>query len=263
MVLTKNHPTPWVALRGLTREAGHWGEFAPQLRDALAPHGLYTPDLPGNGRRWRDTSPTRVPALVDAVRAQLLGEGLKPPYRLFGMSLGAMVCVAWADAHPHEVEACVLLNTSLRGVNPVYQRLRPQAWPALARLAWTGLAAEATERIVFDATSNTQDLDLRRATLRAWLALRAEHSVSRANALRQLLAAARFRVPAERPRVPVLLLGSRGDRLVSPQCSEALAARWHCDFAQHTDAGHDLPLDDGAWVVRQLVAWQARVLQRA
>ncbi len=34
MVLTQ--PAPWILLRGLTREAGHWGEFVPLLREAVA-----------------------------------------------------------------------------------------------------------------------------------------------------------------------------------------------------------------------------------
>ena len=44
MVLTQ--AAPWILLRGLTREAGHWGAFEPLLRQAVAPHAVLTPDLP-------------------------------------------------------------------------------------------------------------------------------------------------------------------------------------------------------------------------
>ena len=34
-----------------------------------------------------------------------------------------------------------------------------------------------------------------------------------------------------------------------------LAAQWATAFAEHPTAGHDLPLDDGAWVARQVGDW--------
>ena len=42
---------PWVLLRGLTREAGHWGSFPNQLRKALGGTPVLTLDLPGAGTR--------------------------------------------------------------------------------------------------------------------------------------------------------------------------------------------------------------------
>lgn len=67
--------------------------------------------------------------------------------------------------------------------------------------------------------------------LEAWIALRRRHPVSTANALRQLAAAARFRLPARRPPLPMLVLGGRRDALVDPHCSRALAAHWQLAYA--------------------------------
>jgi len=93
------------------------------------------------------------------------------------------------------------------------------------------------------------------AVLDDWVAWRREHPVSRANTLRQLVAAARYSAPQVRPAVPILVLGSAGDRLVDPRCSLELARRWGTAFAQHPDAGHDLPLDDAPWVADRVRAW--------
>ena len=93
------------------------------------------------------------------------------------------------------------------------------------------------------------------ALLQDWVAWRRERPVSVANALRQLRAAARYRAPAVRPPVPLLVLASAGDDLVDPRCSQALASAWHCALAIHRDGGHDLPLDDPQWVVRTLTDW--------
>jgi len=40
--------------------------------------------------------------------------------------------------------------------------------------------------------------------------------------------------------------------LVSVRCSERLAAQWGVLLQLHPTAGHDLPLDDGSWVVQQI-----------
>jgi hypothetical protein len=34
-----------------------------------------------------------------------------------------------------------------------------------------------------------------------------------------------------------------------------LARYWQAAFAEHPSAGHDLPLDDGAWVAGQVAQW--------
>ncbi|MEO6853603.1 MAG: alpha/beta hydrolase, partial [Rhodoferax sp.] len=91
------------------------------------------------------------------------------------------------------------------------------------------------------------------AVLPLWLALRGQHPVTRANALRQLLAAARYRAP-KAVTTPTLLLASAQDQLVSVACSQALARQWQCRLQVHPTAGHDLPLDDGNWLARQIAA---------
>jgi hypothetical protein len=36
-----------------------------------------------------------------------------------------------------------------------------------------------------------------------------------------------------------------------------IARRWHCSIAIHPTAGHDLPLDAGDWVAKEILAWLA------
>ena len=92
---------------------------------------------------------------------------------------------------------------------------------------------------------------------REWAAIAAARPVRAANVLRQLLAAARYRVPERAPEVPLLVLCSQGDRLVSPQCSRVLADRWELPLRTHPWAGHDLTLDAPGWVACELAAWGA------
>ncbi|MDO9354484.1 MAG: alpha/beta hydrolase [Solirubrobacteraceae bacterium] len=247
-------PTPWILLRGLTRERGHWGDFPARLQARLGNSPVVALDLPGNGALHRIESPTRIAALTAFCRTEARRLGLAPPYRLLAISMGAMVAIDWAQSAPDEVAGCVLINTSLRPFDPFHQRLRPRNWGALIGLLLPGRAAVDRERTVLRLTS--RNAAAAAAVLDAWVDLRCERPVAARNALRQLLAAARFRAPARAPAVPLLVLASARDGLVDPRCSLRLAARWHADLAVHAEAGHDLPLDDGAWLIERIAAWR-------
>lgn len=246
----------WIFLRGLTRESRHWGDFVGQFQQALPDSRVVMLDLPGNGQLNQQRSPLRVQDMVAHCRAQLASRQIAPPYQVLAMSLGAMVAVAWAQAHPQEVAATVLINTSMRPVNPFYQRLQPVNYGVLAKLVLLGAAPEVWERTILRITSNRAIDDV----LPCWLALRRDRPVSRTNALRQLVAAARFRASGVKPLAPTLLLASAQDHLVSVECAKTLARHWQCELRLHPSAGHDLPLDDGPWVAAQVRAWIAATI---
>jgi len=243
--------TTWVFLRGLTRESRHWGDFVGQFQQAMPYQTVVTLDLAGNGRLNHQRSDCRVEDMVADCRTQLALRHIAPPYQLLAMSLGAMVAVAWAQSHPEEVAAQVLINTSLRRFSPFYQRLQPTNYWPLLRLILTSAVPQDWERAILHMTSHGGHEDI----LPSWLALRRSHPVAPQNALRQLLAAARYAVRDEPPAMPTLLLGSAQDQLVSVQCTLTLARHWRCAHRIHPEAGHDLPLDDGPWVAEQVREW--------
>ena len=242
----------WIFLRGLTRESRHWGDFVALFQHTLQAGQVMALDLPGNGRLNQQRSPLRVHDMVEHCRAELAARHLAPPYQVLAMSLGAMVALAWADAYPQEINANVLISTSMRPFSAFYQRLRPANYAVLLKLIVTRAAPVLWERTILLLTTNQTS----EAVLPLWLALRRERPVSRVNALRQLIAAARFRASRPRPLTPTLLLASVQDHLVSVECSVALARAWHCPLGLHPSAGHDIPLDDGPWVVDQVRRWQ-------
>jgi pimeloyl-ACP methyl ester carboxylesterase len=242
----------WVLLRGLTREAGHWGDFTDRLARALGGAPVLALDLPGAGRLHTQRSPTDIGGIVQACRAQLADHGVATPVALLGLSMGGMVALEWSRSHPAEVRRLVLVNTSLGGVSPPWRRLRVTRWPALAQVA-TRWSDAAVEHLVLQLTSAHPGRH--GPVLAHWQALRSAHPVSSGNAWRQLLAAARFRAAARAPAVPALVVTGAGDRLVDPTCGAAIARRWSWPLLQHPWAGHDLPLDDGDWLANQVAAW--------
>lgn len=243
----------WVFLRGLTRESRHWGDFPAIFRGAIPDAETYAIDLPGNGCLNDMESPCSVEQMAEHCRAELGRRGLAPPWHLLAMSLGAMVAVAWAARYPEEIGGCVLINTSLRPLNPFHRRLKPGNYPTLLGMALPGRTAAAQEESVLRLTSRRAEATAH--ILRAWTAYRTERPVSRRNALRQLLAAARYSAPRRKPATRLLLLASAGDALVDSRCTLEIAHCWQSAVAVHPDAGHDLPLDDGPWVASQVRDW--------
>ncbi|MDR5882524.1 alpha/beta hydrolase [Caballeronia sp. LZ032] len=254
----------WILLRGLTREARHWGGF----EAALVAHGLAEGvqdivciDLPGNGVEQGRPAPLSVEAMMEFVRARATALGVRMPCRVIGMSLGAMVATAWAQRHPGDIERLVLINTSMRPFAQMHERLRPSAWPVLLRIAANWRRPARCEGSIHRLTCQRQagaDADIAH-----WAALRRTHGASAGNALRQLLAAARFRAEKQMPAGKVLMLSSARDRLVNPVCSVRAAMHWGAAHAVHPWAGHDLPHDDANWACRAIVAWLAAPEARA
>lgn len=245
----------WVLLRGLTRDSRHWGEFTLRLQQSFPKDRILAVDLPGNGSLHSQPSPTTVSAMTESCRRQLAEQSARPPYRVLAMSLGAMVAVEWACQYPREIECSVLINTSLRGINPFYWRLRPRAYPTLLKQALGRRGPRDREKAVMRLT--TRHPPRPEQVLQEWIDYGDRYPVSVRNAFRQLLAAARFRASATAPPSPVLVLASERDELVNVRCSRQLAKAWNCSIAIHPSAGHDIALDDGPWVVDSVLRWLA------
>ncbi|MGA7595143.1 MAG: alpha/beta hydrolase [Gallionella sp.] len=245
----------WVLLRGLMRETRHWGDFPGVFKEITGSQHVVALDIAGNGRLHALTSPTIVVQMANHCRLELEQRGYPPPYNLLALSLGAMVAVAWNERYPSELENMVLINTSLPRWNPFYHRLRPENYPALIHRLLCG-SAKQRECLILELTSSIAGNSERKpAILEQWLSYARECPVTRANILRQLLAAVNFRASQARPSVPVLLLAGQQDRLVNAKCSLTLAREWRCACKLHPGAGHDLPLDDGVWVSQQIRDW--------
>lgn len=246
----------WVLLRGLMRESRHWGEFPQLLQQHIGADHIITPDFPGNGRLFQQQSLRTIEAMVEFLRADLQQRNIQPPYNVMALSMGAMVSVAWAAKYPQEIAKMVLINTSLASYSPFYHRLRPANYPAIVFAMLLG-SRYLQERLILKMTSNLAIHSSKgEALLRQWLAYAKECPTSRTNILRQLNAAMHFNAPQQAPAVPTLVLCAQHDSLVNMKCSIAIAEKWQCEIRVHPHAGHELPLDDGEWVIEQINHWK-------
>ena len=243
----------WLLLRGLSREAAHWGEFLPLLQSRFPKARISTLDLPGTGQCCQEISPTSILETTEAVRKQALEQGLlNHPLTIVGLSLGGMVCWEWMMKYPEDICGAALINTSFANLSPFYKRLRWQIYPSFFKLI---LQANQFQRelAIIQCVINRRDHDEQTAS--QWANIQNKRPVSLRNTLRQISAAACYRPKDIKPKQPVLLLTGRGDRLVSPACTDAIQQKWHVPVRHHPWGGHDLPLDDGVWVANRLQEW--------
>ncbi len=237
----------FVLLRGLLREQRHWGDFPKNLQARFPEAIIRTLDIPGNGRLNKQRSPTCISEMTDALRRQLPDQA---EINLIALSMGGMIALDWMNRFPLEVKTAVLINSSIRGVSPIVQRLRWQRFPTVFKMVFQ--SPEQMEQTILRLTSNLHHDDP--DVLIRWRQWQRQNPVSKKNAFRQLLAAAKFTIRT-RPMHPVLIIGSKKDELVDYRCSLMLHQKWGTDYCQHDTAGHDLSLDDPQWLSQVIEQW--------
>jgi pimeloyl-ACP methyl ester carboxylesterase len=246
----------WILLRGLARESGHWGAFVPLLQSTFPEAHVRLLDLSGTGCFHLENSPGSIKAITDRARCYAFDKGfLQQPVTILALSLGAMVAWEWMRSYPEDICGATLMNTSFADLSPFYQRLRWQSYGDFVALTMTR-DVHNRESGVLHLVSNRRDQD--EQTTLAWEKIQNERPMSLKNSFRQIIAAATYRPGDIKPKPPVLLLRGLGDRLVAPVCSEAMHKKWNLELRSHLWAGHDLTLDDSAWVTLQLQDWVAQ-----
>lgn len=244
----------FVLVRGLAREAGHWHELDQRLLEHFAEAAIERHDLPGNGARWRERSPLDIAAMAADLRARVWASDRRPPV-LIAISLGAMVCLEWLRRWPADpLVALVAINTSAGKLCTPWERLRLGAWLSTAR---TLVERDPVNRElgILDLTTSEHRQD--RAIAQRHAGFHRERPIRRINVIRQMIAAAGFRVERAPSGTPVLLLSSACDRMVDPRCSVKLAKLLNARLEVHPSAGHDLSLDDPSWCVERTRVWLA------
>ncbi|MCD8520990.1 MAG: alpha/beta hydrolase [Saccharospirillaceae bacterium] len=250
-----NRKREWVLIRGLIRSRFHWGAFPDQLlhqlqRQPSEPPALLLPELAGNGERFREKTPLSIHGMMLDIRkqvSQLSPENQKPRV-LVAVSMGAMIATEWARCFPQEIDHLHLINTSFSNYSAPWQRMKIR--PLLGFLR----SLRSTDKLEAAILYWTLNMKNSECLLPLWCDYAAAHPLSLRNGVAQLLAASRFRGPAEAPAREVFFYNSRHDQLVDASCTRSIAERWQKTLLTHTKAGHDLPMDDPDWLIQQIIA---------
>ena len=236
-----------ILLRGLTREAEHWGGFLDALQQTISQWECQCIDLPGTGRARDIRTPSRVQKTADYVCLEL-SKLTRRPTVIIGMSFGGMVALDIAAKAPSDICGAVFMNTSAREVAHPFQRVRPiGALGIVASLLVPSVPLR--EKWIHTLTSiNSSRSDRER---RRWIAIQKSRPVHRRTAFAQLLAAARFH-PPKKITLPTLWLAGAKDQLVDVACTRGLWHRFGGTLKVYPYAGHDLSLDAPAWCARRI-----------
>jgi pimeloyl-ACP methyl ester carboxylesterase len=247
----------WLILRGLVREQRHWGEFRGVFEKRLQqvdPHSrVFTIDLPGFGTEVNRMSPKTIGEIVHDLRDRWsqLKESNPGEWGILAVSLGGMVAAHWASHHIEDFKKVVLINSSMSGLSPLHHRMMPANYPRIVKLLLSRNLVEREKKIL----SMTTNMDIQNLVKQAEKQAEFGKDVNRLNAVHQIMAAIQFK-PPKKIHAPMLVLVGRGDRLVSPKCSEAIASHYGARLVSHPTANHDLASDDPNWIADQVVEWR-------
>lgn len=236
-------------IRGLIREKGHWGSFLVHMNTLFPDAKITTIDIPGAGDYYQSPSPLSIRKMVEQMRQDFLKiRNENEEAYLVAISLGGMIAVEWMKRFPADFKKATLINTSFGGISPVYHRLFPSAFAFLLKVPV--LKGRKKESRILELVTNHKEIF--NETLDMWEVIQKERPVSLPNTIKQLLAGATFKVGEFYPPIPLQILASTHDRMVSVECSRAIAKKWNLPIVEHPTAGHDLSVDDPKWVAEKI-----------
>lgn len=239
----------FILIRGLARESRHWLDF-PKILQTQFPHAeIELLDHAGNGTELHRPSATDITETVNDLRSRsrLIQEQKKPI--LVAVSLGAMIATTWASLYPGEISGLVLMNTSDGSTANVFERLLPGAQLNIFKILGKREPYDV-ELACMPMISNRTD------QYPTWARAFAEiPRTSAMNLTRQLLSAFKVRFPKTPPQMPILLLTTYGDKMVSWRCSQKISQMWNLPLEIHPNAGHDITLDAPEWVAERIQTW--------
>ena len=247
--------TTWVLLRGLGRDSRHWGTFIDVFQQRIGNDKLVMLDTLGNGRYADQQSPINISQYTEHCRQQLSEKTAlvlaneEGRIHIVALSLGGMIALDWAQRYPEEVKSLTLINSSVANLTPWNRRLKFLSLIKLLKVLLIDNSEKSIEQMILTLTSNQQQPH---PMLTQWTDYRIASTTTLGNLLRQLVAAARFRV--ETPLlISPLIICSRSDNLVAYRASKDLYNAIGGQIIIHSWAGHDIPLDDPIWLIKNIV----------
>jgi len=254
-------PRALVAIaHGLGEHSGRYAALAADL--VRARFSVVALDLPGHGeatgRRgdapsWEQLREQVVPAMFTALRG-VPGQPMDLPHVLFGHSMGGVLALDYAIAHPRTLVTAVAAAPGLRTAMPPWWKL---ALSHAARVTAPGAGfAHGLEEGAMSRDAKVLALRKGDPLVHDRISPRLYFSYNEA---RQ-----RVQREARRLQVPALILQGMGDRLVDPKGAlefNAAAPHGMVRLITYADVYHEIFNDpDRAQAVRDLLGWLDAVL---
>lgn len=238
-------------IRGLSRESGHWGDFLTFLKTEIPGAEIRLLDLPGSGVHNKKRSPLSIPKIVDFLRK----ENEMDPRRLnivIASSLGGMVAMEWVIRYPDDFEGIVTMNSSFNEICKKSERIKRSIRPEIFK-AMFYRKLHFREKAILNINSNK--IDQGNIILQRWIEIQKKRRMSRLNILSQAFAGISYSPKQKELRLPLLILGSKMDKMVCVECIEKSHKVFGGQLIWHETAGHCIPLDEPKWVSQEIRKW--------
>lgn len=162
--------------------------------------------------------------------------------------MGGMIALRWAELFPNEISKVFAINSSAANLSARKDRFNLSEIKKIIGIFLSTDPYLKEERILKLTTSS---LEISSELVNEFADIQKTHPVKMRSSLNQLWAASTFRIDHALD-IPVVIIASAKDRLVNPNCSQALAETLSATLIVHPSAGHDLPLDDPDWLLSEL-----------
>jgi len=242
-------------LRGLTRESGHWGpRFIEELKKNVPYARIYMLDLPGSGKYVNESASWNVKDMVDFMRKDVLQilESKTGDNIICATSLGGMLACEWVLNYKNDFQGMVIINSSFKKICKLKERVQKGVRKDMLKVMLAKKTEEREKIIVRINSNHPENYD---SVACAWIDIQNERKMSKINILKQSIAGMRYSTKGRIPEVPLLIIGSKGDRMVCKECVEKTQAAFGGTLVWHPDAGHGLPIDDPKWLSEQIALW--------
>jgi pimeloyl-ACP methyl ester carboxylesterase len=246
----------WILLRGLSRQAEHWGSFPQSLRTA-SNDMVIALDLPGFGKESHVSFSFSLQKNIDFLRSKCMPLLNTKKSSIIGLSFGGMLALEWLKLYPEDFSMGVIINSSASDICRVSERISKMGIYTIVRYLFSNTRKDK-ERQILNLTSNVHALN--EMILQSWIQLEDQYPIKRLAVLKQLLVSGFFKAPSDLG-VPLLFLGALNDRLVQSNCTLKLAEFYKSEVFLHPTAGHDLPLDAPEWVIQQILEFRNQCLK--
>ncbi len=241
-------PVDIYLIRGLARETAHWGDFFALLESQDFVNSITGLDLLGAGQFYKVAAPLSIQQNAEFLISQI-PTGSDVPKVIVSVSLGSMVAIEMAQLRPDLFHKVFVMNTSFSNLSPLYHRLQINAFKQFFMIAKSKTLVEQEKEVLIMVSRERQKHD---AIAKEWAEISKLRPMPKANFVRQLTAAARYKLADDPPDVPIVIFNSKGDQMVHPSCSEKLSSYWNLPLETHPTAGHDICTDDPEWVIEHL-----------
>ncbi len=242
-------------LRGLTRESGHWGDFIDIIQNHNPHFNIHLLDLPGAGIHYKLKANTTAKGMVAFLREQTLPvlQDKNQTHIICASSLAGMVATEWVLNHPKDFQGLITISASFKGICKNKERANPKMRSTMLKILMYKKNIEKREHLIMKVNSNTPEL--KTDLVKEWIAIQKERTMTRANILRQTLAGIRYSTRKRKPNLPLLIVGSKKDKLVAPECIIKTHQAFGGKLVWHPTAGHCLPLDEPDWLSVEISDW--------